>query len=284
MANINPNPVSPLVATPIGASVMNAIYNTFGGTNPAQGLSKIPARKDLKMLQSDLAGGDMGIDPEVFGKDLTPALNAFNDRAAVAESSRNKTYSLDKPVAILGEGKFRGVKLTKEMIDDAFSAAKKYKRDPFEVLAIMGQESTFSQSGIPKEKRGLDQRSMTSGWNTSEDYVPYRLERFLADKQVPGIGKTRIKGKDIYSIDDLDAVKAAVAKRTGLMEQYMKKIAKTPIAAENYIDMAARFVNKKGLANYNSKDKDYVEDVMNSKALLQKDKVLMQYLKSRGLR
>ena len=268
-------PIPSTAVNPIGGAVMNAIFNLF--KNKAK-----PIKPKLKQL----AGAEYDVDPNILGEDLTKGFDIYNKQLQVADSaliSRNKEYKLDNPVAILSQGKFRGVKLTKEIIDDAINAAKKAKMKPLDLLAIMGQESTFSQSNVKGQFRFPDQRSMTSGWNTAEGYEPYKLERFLADKQIPGIVQRKHYGETYYSIDDLEAVKSALKKRPGLMQQYINKVQTTPIAEENFLDMAAKFVQKKGIKGYNPGDKNYVNDVMASKALLMKDPALMKYLKSKGL-
>jgi hypothetical protein len=266
-------PIPSTAVNPVGGAVMNAIFNIFKNkTKPV----KKPVEPDF----------ENGLDPAVFGEDLIKGFNIYNKQFKVADSaltSRNKEYKLDNPVAILSQGKFQGVKLSKEMINDAINASKKAKINPLDLLAIMGQESTFSQSNVRGQFRYPDQKSMTSGRNTAEGYEPYKLERFLADKGVPGISKIKRYGDMSYSINDLDAVKSALKKRPGLMQQYINKVQATPIAEENFLDMAAKFIQKKGIKGYNPGDPNYVKDVMNSKVLLQKDPQLMKYLKSKGI-
>ena len=270
----NQGPVFAPIPAPVGNPVGGAVINALLGL-----ITKGVKGNKQKVEQPEFAGPS----EEVFGKDLIQGFNAYDKQSHIADSalsSRDKRYKLDNPIAVLSQGKFSGVKLTEDMVKDAVNAARKYNLDPMDMLAVMGQESTFSQSKVKKELRDLTQREMTSGWNTSEPYKPYELGRFLADKQVPGIVKKEIGNKIFYSIDDIDKVRDAISKRPGLMQQYIKKVQSTPVAQENYIDMAARYIKTKGLKNYNSGDPNYVNDVMASKALLQKDPQLMKYLKS----
>lgn len=268
-----PIPAVPAISNPIGNAVMNALAGFI-----------TKGKKDNRKPLKELKGAESSFDPAIFGQDLSKGFDTYNRQLEIADSalsSRNKEYDFNKPLAaILSQGKFRGVKLTKELVDETVAAARKAKMNPLDLLAIMGQESTFSQSNVKDQFRFADQRSMTSGWNTSEGYEPYKLERFLADKQIPGIVQKNKYGKTYYEIEDLDKVKEALAKRPGLMQQYIKKVQSTPIAEENFLDMAAKFVQKKGIKGYNPGDPNYEKDVMNSKALLQRDPQLMKYLKS----
>lgn len=268
-------PIPAPVGNPIGGAVINALLGFI-----TKGKKDSKPRPKLK----ELAGAESSFDPKIFGEDLKKGFDTYNRQLEIADSalsSRNKEYDLKKPLAaILSQGKFGGVKLTKEIVNDAVIAARKAKMNPLDLLAIMGQESTFSQSNVKDQFRFSDQRSMTSGWNTAEEYEPYKLERFLADKQIPGIAKQKKYGKVYYEIKDLDKVKDALAKRPGLMQQYINKVQATPIAEENFLDMAAKFVQKKGLKGYNPGDPNYVKDVMKSKELLQRDPQLMKYLRS----
>ena len=265
-------PIPSTAVNPVGGAVMNAIFNLF----------KNNIKTPKKQVEPDVSKYD--IDPAVFGEELAKAHHTYNVKNELTDQTLeklNKNYNIDKPVAILSQGKFQGVKLSREMIDDAISASKKYKINPYDLIGLMGQESTFSQQ--KGQRRQLNQKDMTSGWNVDENYKPYSLDRFLADKGVPGISAVKNYGEVSYSIDDLEAVKSAIKKRPGLLEQYYKKLNATPVANENYMDMAAAFLAKKGMKGYNPGDKNYVNDVMASKALLMKDPALMKYLKSKGL-
>lgn len=266
-------PIPSTVVNPIGGAVMNAIFNLFK--------NKIKPVK--KPVEPDVSKYDL--DPAVWGEELTKAHHTYNVKNELTDQALeklNRNYNIDKPVAILSQGKFQGVKLSKEMIDDAISASKKYKINPYDLIGLMGQESTFAQQK-GNDNRKLNQKDLTSGWNVDENYKPYSLDRFLADKGVPGISAVKYYGKISYTIDDLEAVKSAIKKRPGLLEQYYKKLNATPVPNENYMDMAAAFLSKKGMKGYNPGDKNYVNDVMASKALLMKDPALMKYLKSKGI-
>lgn len=264
---------------PIGTAILNKLYSIFAGSNKAS-----ISAKNKKPIASDVSQYD--VDPKVFGEDIAKAHHEYNVKYDIANKileSKNKQYNLDNPVATLSQGKFRGVKLTREMIDDAISSAKKSNINPYDLLAIMGQESTFSQQKNVKNPRKLNQKDMTSGWNVDENYQPYDLERFLLDKGIPGIGTIKKYGRIHYTIDDVDAMREAVKSRPGLIQQYLRKINATPETNDNYLDMAAAFIKKKGIKGYNPGDKNYINDVMNSKALLMKDPEFMKYMKSKGL-
>lgn len=275
----NQGPVfAPLPTDPLGGGIINAFLGL---------ISK--GKKDNRPPLKEMQGAFADIDENVFGKDLTEAFKAYNQKVEKADSalsSRDKVYKMDNPIAILSKGKFQGVKLDKEVVDDLVNASRKYNINPIDLLAVIGQESTFAQGKVKLSdgkvviSRSPTQRDMSSGWETDEPYKPYTVERFLADKQVPGVVPIDIGGKTKYSIRDIEKVREAIAKRPGLMQQYLKKVGKTPIAEENYFDMAARFIKNKGLKKYNPGDPDYVNKVMKSKALLQREPALMKYLKS----
>lgn len=275
----NQGPVfAPLPTDPLGGGIINAFLGLI-----TKGV------KNNKPQLKEMPGAFADIDENVFGKDLTTAFKAYNQKVEKADSalsSRDKEYKMDNPIAVLSKGKFAGVKLDKQVVDDLVNASRKYNINPIDLLAVIGQESTFAQekkklpSGEIFITRKPTQRDMSSGWDTDEPYEPYTVERYLADKQVPGVVPIDIGGKTQYSIRDIEKVREAVGKRPGLMQQYLKKLNKTPIAEENYFDMAARFIKEKGLKKYNPGDPKYVDKVMQSRALLQREPALMKYLQS----
>lgn len=267
------------IPAPVGNPIGDAFINTLLGFIAKGKKDNKPEQKQPVVEQPS------GLDESVFGKDYALAYNEMNKKAGTsysALSSKDKAYNLDNPVAVLSQGKFGGVKITKEMVDDVVKSAKKANINPMDLLAVIGQESTFSQEKNKKGeyKRTATQRSMSSGWNTDEPYIPYDLNKFLADKQVPGIVRQKKFKKVVYSIDDMQKVKDAIKSRPGLIQEYIKKVQSTPAPEEDYFDMAAKFIKKKGIQGYNPGDPNYVGDVMTSKSLLQKDPQLMKYLKS----
>jgi len=173
----NQMPVFPILPTdPLGGSIINAFIGLMSKSKKAN----TPQPKQNQEIPIDL-------DENIFGKELADSFKVYNKKVEVADSalaSRNKKYNLNNPVAVLSKGKLNGVKITKEIIQDAVNAAKKANINPMDFLAVMAQESTFSQSKAKDQYRTPDQQSMVSGWNVDEKYEPYKIERFIAEKQI----------------------------------------------------------------------------------------------------
>lgn len=234
---------------------------------------------------------------QTLSKENTPLMQiqrSFNNayRAFDKYDQGAKTYDSTnyKDAIKLTAGKFNSASVPKAMIADAVRAGKNNEVDPYDVLGLIGQESTFGH-GYARRMRGrgenedgrtfLSQREMISGWNLIAEPKGYEL--FLADKKVPGTGVRKDKTGWYGEIKDEKAVADYLQKHPELVEEY-KKTLPTYSGAPDYFDMAAKFIKQKGLAKYNPGDPHYVDDVANSKKQLMQDPALREYIASNKFR
>lgn len=195
--------------------------------------------------------------------------------------SNNPTYKNE--LLNLTSGRFRGASVPKSVITDLVRASKQQGVDPWIMVSILGRESTFGSGSLANRERSSSRATLISGWNVMEDYEPYRLERFLADKKVPGIKTLKnIHGWD-YRYDDIEKTKKYLNAHPEIMQAYKTKLDKTPSVGDmNAFDLAAKFVKEKGIRRYNFGDRSYYDDVMKDMQLLKNDPSMKQYMKSLG--
>jgi len=102
----------------------------------------------------------------------------------------------------LSSGKFKGAKVPKMMINDLVGAAKSQGLDPYQMLALAGQESTFGKGynvveGLSGYQGGSEaKRLIVSGWNVSRDSKT--METNSPDDAFTGAAKW-IKNKGVQS-------------------------------------------------------------------------------------
>lgn len=187
-------------------------------------------------------------------------------------------YDYSSNTIALSKGKFRGAKVPKQMIQDAVATAKKHGLDPYDMLALIGQESTFGVG--TGEQRARSKQELVSGWNLDEQYKTYPVERFLADQKVPGVASIKDNHGYQFYFEDEKKVMDYLNKNPNVLTAYEKKLAAQPKPQKlDYFDLAAQRIKKKGFASYNPGDKNYSKAVMESKKLLQSDPSLKGLIK-----
>ena len=209
------------------------------------------------------------------------------DRNYSSEYEKHNTLYDIKSGVDLTTDKLRGVKLPTKLIDDAVRSSKKTGASLYRVLATGAQESTYGQmKSLGYMNRAPNQRELFSAWNADEEYRPYSIERFLADKKIPGVVRLPHKKGDIqihYKITDLKAVNQALSKRSGLIKQYLNKINSTKKfpSDKSVLDLVAERLVKSGSKGYNPGDKRYESDVIRTEKILRRDPALTRYMKSK---
>jgi hypothetical protein len=210
----------------------------------------------------------------------------YRDRAndVYSELKNNDAKEYNSPNKIsLSSGRFRGAKVDPEMINDIVKAAKDNDVDPWVMLSLVGRESTFGSGTVKNVRRAGDKQDLVSGWNVAEDYMPYEFDRFLADKQVPGIKVHKNNNGWFYEVKDKKAVDDYLKKNPQLIDSYYKKIESTPDLGElDSFVLAAQRIKKKGIQNYNPGDPRYPSMVNEDMNLLKQDAELKAYMKSKG--
>jgi len=183
----------------------------------------------------------------------------------------------------LSSGRFRGAKVTSSLIKDIVASAKEQGVDPWVLLSVVGRESTYGSGTRDNRERAGSKKDLVSGWTVAEDYRGYDPERFLADRQVPGVRTIKDYHRWRYEVDDEDAVQNYLAKNPKILEQYKKKLSSLPDVGDmDAFDLAARKIKKKGLRNYNPGDPTYEKMVYDDMKLLKSDKEMAAMMKSLG--
>ena len=210
----------------------------------------------------------------------------YRDRAndVYSELKNNDAKEYNSPNQIsLSSGRFRGAKVDPEMINDIVKAAKDNNVDPWVMLSLVGRESTFGSGTVQNVRRAGDKQDLVSGWNVAEDYMPYEFNRFLADKQVPGVKVLKNNDGWHYEVKDKKAVDDYLRKNPQLIDSYYKKIESTPdLGGLDSFALAAQRIKKKGIQNYNPGDPRYPSMVNEDMNLLKQDAELKAYMKSKG--
>jgi hypothetical protein len=189
-------------------------------------------------------------------------------------------YNDPNQVVVLSNGKFRGARVPKQLIVDAITACKKAGLDVYTFLGLMGQESTFGNG--KGEPRRYNKMGLVSGWNTRDAYVPYNLDRFLADNRVPGMGKIQNKQGLNFYVQNPEQVNTYLNQHPNVLSTYLKKLQSTPQLPSNYDDFYATaiWIKQKGIASYNPNDKGYEAAVNASINLLKTDQNLVNFLRN----
>ena len=207
---------------------------------------------------------------------------AFFDKL---EANDSKNYGKSPNYINLSSGRFRGAKVAPGMIDDIVKAAKANNVDPWVMLSLVGRESTFGSGTAQNKDRADNKQNLVSGWNVAEDYKPYDVNRYLADKQVPGIKVVKDNHGWDYKVEDEKAIDDYLEKNPQLIDSYYKKIESTPdLGKLDSFTLAAQRIKKKGIQNYNPGDPKYSSMVNSDMGLLKQDAELKAYMKSKGYR
>jgi hypothetical protein len=179
-------------------------------------------------------------------------------------------------------GRYRGAKVPVEYINKLYESAIEQGIDPYDLFALAARESTFA-SGFDEasKKRKNNAVKIVSGWNLAEDYLPYGVNRFLADRKVPGIETKKGNHGWSYHVTDPKAVEEYMKKNPELYSQYMEKMAALPqLGNKDAFDLAAQFFKTKGIAKYNPGDPDYARKIKEDYQLLKKDPGFVKYVDS----
>jgi len=207
-----------------------------------------------------------------------------NDVYSELKNNDSKEYNSPKQIS-LSSGRFRGAKVDPEMINDIVKAAKANNVDPWVMLSLVGRESTFGSGAAQNTRRAGNKQDLVSGWNVAEEYMPYEFNRFLADRQVPGVKVHKDNHGWQYTIEDKKVVDDYLKKNPQLIDSYYKKIESTPnLDGLDSFALAAQRIKKKGIQNYNPGDPKYSSMVNSDMGLLKQDAELKAYMKSKGYR
>src|SRR6478609_4210959 len=206
-------------------------------------------------------------------------------KANQLKASRFNPYNYDEDTIKLSNGKFKNASVPRQLIEDAYTAAKKNGVDPYEMLGLIGQESGFGNGDQAAQERRQTQQQLISGWDLGKDqYEPYRWDRFLADKKVPGVAADKTNRGINYYVADENQANDYINKNPKLMEEYQQKIASAGYPEDfDYFSAAAQKIKQKGIQSYNPGDKNYSTAVKQSAGLLRKDPELAKYLSSRKM-
>ena len=216
--------------------------------------------------------------------------NTFYNKSEEFYNKRNANDKMNYDSSVnpinLTSGRFRGAKVAPGMINDIVNAAKANNVDPWLMLSLVGRESTF---GTDREyinhREANNKQDLISGWNVAEDYQPYEVNRYLADKKVPGIKVIKDSSGWNYEVEDQQAIESYLKSNPKLIEEYYKKLASTPdLGKLDSFSLAAQRIKKKGVKNYNPGDPRYPSMVNQDMNLLKNDAALKAYMKTLGYR
>lgn len=205
-----------------------------------------------------------------------------NDVYSQLKNNDRKEYNSPKQIT-LSSGRFTGAKVDPEMINDIVKAAKDNNIDPWVMLSLVGRESTFGSGTTQNTLRSGSKQNLVSGWDVAEEYMPYSFDRFLADRQVPGVKVVKDNHGWNYVVKDKNAVNEYLKKNPNLIDTYYDKLESTPeLGKLDSFALAAQRIKKKGIQNYNPGDPKYPSMVNADMNLLKQDAELKAYMKSKG--
>jgi hypothetical protein len=269
--------------SPIMTKIAPGIVNMFSGN---------PLKKFIKWVnepsETTNRPSPLPVEAPVRTYGYSDTYREYRDRAndvySELKNNDEKKYNSPKKIS-LSSGRFSGATVDPEMINDIVKAAKANNVDPWVMLSLVGRESTFGSGTAQNARRAGDKQDLVSGWNVAEDYMPYEFDRFLADKQVPGIKVHKDNHGWGYQIEDKKAVDAYLRKNPQLIDSYYKKIESTPdLNGLDSFSLAAQRIKKKGIQNYNPGDPRYSSMVNEDMNLLKQDAALKAYMKTKGYR
>jgi hypothetical protein len=201
------------------------------------------------------------------------------------EANDTKKYDNSSNSINLSSGRFRGAKVAPAMINDIVNAAKANNVDPWVMLSLVGRESTFGSGAPDNFIRSGNKEDLISGWNVAEDYQPYEVDRYLADKKVPGVKVIKDSHGWNYKVEDEKAIDNYLKSNPQLIDDYYKKLESTPdLGKLDSFSLAAQRIKKKGIQNYNPGDPRYSSMVNSDMNLLKNDAALKAYMKTLGYR
>lgn len=222
--------------------------------------------------------------PSYTFENMTDLYNKkFYSVGDIARMEGNKTYDYNNSIA-LKTGKYNLAKVPKQLIDDVIDTAKRKGIDPYDLLALIGQESTFG-GGLDILSKGRGEggkQALVSGWNLTNKYNPEDPYMYLANHKAEGIDVNKtIHGWQAY-VQDEAKLKEWVKKNPSIISEYINKVSRFEKPKEiNYFDEAADFIKTKGFQAYNAGDSDYSNKIKKSKQLLLADPELRKYLSAK---
>jgi hypothetical protein len=206
------------------------------------------------------------------------------DRAFYRDHPNMQNVPYSGKTIKLTKGRLTGADVDTGLLDFIKKTAAKNNMDPYKLAALISRESTFGV-GTGSDRAGSLQ-SLVSGWNVDQDYVPYQLDRFLADKKVPGV-KSRSDSRGWHFwIDDQDKVNEYLRVHPNLLNQYQKKLASVKKLDKNasYFDLASQWINKPGgIRKYNPGAPAYESLYNQDLKLLQSDPEFSKYFSSKEM-
>jgi len=207
----------------------------------------------------------------------------YNDFYNKRQANDTKKYDNSSNSINLSSGRFRGAKVAPAMINDIVNAAKANNVDPWVMLSLVGRESTFGSGTEGNTRRANNKQGLVSGWDVSEEYQPYDVNRYLADKKVPGIRVGKSNHGWEYIVEDEKAIENYLKGNPKLIDDYYKKLESTPdLGKLDSFSLAAQRIKKKGIQNYNPGDPKYPSMINQDMGLLKQDAALKAYMKTLG--
>lgn len=215
--------------------------------------------------------------------------NAYSNKIMDVDSKFSKqqtdgsdAYNYDDSI-VLKTGKYNLAKVPKKLINDVLDTSKRTGVDFYDLLGLIGQESTFG-GGLDERSRarGITKRDLASGWDLDQPFKPKDPYMFLADKKADGVTVTKTPHGWNAQVVDEDKLKKWVEKNPKAASEYMNLVDNTRRADNvNWFDELADRIKTKGIKSYNPGDKDYSNKVANSKDILKRDPVLQSYLRGK---
>jgi len=259
--------------SPIIMSLASKVANFFSKPNSSAGTpNKNTSSRDL------------------YSTPYTQMNSTFFDKSEDFYNKRKandtKKYDNSSNSINLTSGRFRGAKVAPGMINDIVNAAKANNVDPWVMLSLVGRESTFgSDKEYTNYREANNKQDLISGWNVAEDYQPYEVNRYLADKKVPGVKVVKDSHGWNYEVEDQKAIENYLKSNPQLVTDYYKKLESTPdLGKLDSFSLAAQRIKKKGIQNYNPGDPRYSSMVNSDMNLLKNDAALKKYMKNLGYR
>jgi hypothetical protein len=211
-------------------------------------------------------------------------LQAIRDFEGATANTGAADYDYNSPeqTIVLSNGKFRGARVPKQLIVDLLNAAHKAGIDPYLLLGLCGQESTFGAGDGDSQARRVSKQALVSGYTLRNQYRPYDLGRFLADNRVPGVTQQKTVHGLNFAITDENAVNQYLTQHPNIAAAYLQKLSSAPKLDPNTDDfqVAANVIKQKGLKSYNPGDPSYPSKVQQCIQFLKTDPNLSAFLKN----
>jgi hypothetical protein len=260
--------------------IMNPLNSLFGGKQSLNDTTLTPQEQQVKDSVDNI-----GVQAEV--------LNRL--RYSKSPQIEHKYFQDSDPSIQLTEGHLRGAKLQKGIVDSIKESAKKYKIDPWDMLAVAAKESTFGYGPFGGERRGNsdDFHEKTPFKNaissqqlfTYNDAItpggikgtPISFEEFAYNKGNKNVSYTQDKFGTHFT--PVDGKEGDLYQNTDLKDKYKKYISdfKAPTGKIDIFDLVAKRIKEKGIGNLNPGDKDYAKRVEEYKQMLQNNKYPIKF-------